>query len=47
MHAFARRLHGGHSGGDKAADRPTKGLILDGGWGYDAMLAGMDATIFG
>ena len=32
MHSFARRLH---NSGDKTTAKATKGLILNGGWGYD------------
>jgi ubiquinone/menaquinone biosynthesis C-methylase UbiE len=32
MHAFARRLHGEMG---ETTDKPTKGLILKGGWRYD------------
>ncbi len=43
MHSFARHLHGATP---EAQDKPTKGLLLKGGWRYDLSGWFMDTFLF-
>ena len=43
MHVLVRRLH---ASSDKLSAKQTQGLIINGGWRYDATMSVVDATLF-